>query len=125
MLNAVINMRLLWMVLTNALQRLEPTDFTIVFWDFNAHIETDCETWKDVIGKHGGPAFNENGRYLLRLCCRSWLCITNTFFPHRDVHKYAWYRMSQKSVKDYCIVSSDLFFRSVGCSSETKGQIVN
>ena len=35
----------------------------------------------------------------------------NTFFQHREVHKYTWYRpsMDQKSLIDFCIVSSDVF----------------
>ena len=35
----------------------------------------------------------------------------NTFFQHREVHKYPWYRpsMDQKSLIDFCIVSSDVF----------------
>ena len=35
----------------------------------------------------------------------------NTFFQHREVHKYTWYqpRMDQKSLKDFSIVLSDLF----------------
>ena len=35
----------------------------------------------------------------------------NTFFQHREVHKYTWHRpsMDQKSLIDFCIVSSDLF----------------
>ena len=35
----------------------------------------------------------------------------NTFFQHREVHKYTWYRpsMDQKSLIDFCIVSSDLY----------------
>ena len=35
----------------------------------------------------------------------------NTFFQPREVHKYTWYRLSmdQKSLMDFCIVSSDLF----------------
>ena len=35
----------------------------------------------------------------------------NTFFQYREVHKYSWYRssMDQKSLIDFCIVSSDLF----------------
>ena len=35
----------------------------------------------------------------------------NTFFQHKDVHKYTWYRpsMGQKSLIDFCIVSTDLF----------------
>ena len=35
----------------------------------------------------------------------------NTFFQHRDVHKYTWYRLSteQKSLIDFCIESAKLF----------------
>ena len=35
----------------------------------------------------------------------------NTFFQHREVHKYTWYRsrLDQKSLIDFCIVLSDLF----------------
>ena len=35
----------------------------------------------------------------------------NTFFQHREVHKYTWYRpsMDQKFLIDFCVVSSDLF----------------
>ena len=54
---------------------------------------------------------NENGRYLLQLCCSNGLRIMNTFFQHREVHKYTWYRssMDQKPLIDFCIVLSDLF----------------
>jgi len=46
--------------------------------------------------------------------CVATLCIMNTFFQHRDVHKYTWYRDSfgQQSLIDSHIVSADLF-RSV------------
>ena len=79
--------------------------------DFNAHVGTDTDTWKGVIGKHGVSGLNENGRYLLQLGCSNGLRIMNTFFQHREVHKYTWYRpsMDQKSLIDFCIVSSDLF----------------
>ena len=79
--------------------------------DFNVHIGTNTDTWKGVIGKHGVTGLNENGRYLLQLCCSSGLRIMNTFFQHREVHKYTWYRpnVDQKTLIDFCIVSSDLF----------------
>ena len=84
----------------DALQRVGSTESTILFGDFNAHIETDSETRKGVIGRQGDPAFNENGRYLLQLCCSNGLCIMNTFFQHRDVQKHTWNRpsMAQKSL---------------------------
>ena len=62
----------------DALQRVASTEFTIVLGDFNAHIGTDNETWKGVIGRHGDPAFNKNMLYLLQLCCSNGLCIMNT-----------------------------------------------
>ena len=64
-----------------------------------------------MIGKHRVTGLNENGRYLLQVCCSNGLRIMNTFFQHRKVHKYRWYRpsMNQKSLIDFCIVSSDLF----------------
>ena len=79
--------------------------------DFNAHAGTDTDTWKGVVGKHGVSGLNENGRYLLQMCCSNRLRIMNTFFQRREVHKYLWYRPSrdQKSFLDFCIVSSNLF----------------
>ena len=80
--------------------------------DFYTHVGTDADTWKGVIKKHGITGLIENVRYLLQLCCSNRLRIMNTFFQHREVHKYTWYRpsMDQKSLIDlFCIVSSDLF----------------
>ena len=79
--------------------------------DFNTHVGTDTDTWKSVIRKHGVTGLNENRRYLLQLCCSNRLRIMNTFFQHREIHKYTWCRpsMDQKYLIDFCIVSSDLF----------------
>ena len=95
----------------DALLRVAPTESTVLMGDFNAHIGNDNETWKSVIGRHGVAGLNENGRYLLQLCCSNGLRIMNTFFQHRDAHKYTWYRPSlgQKSLINFCIVSEDLF----------------
>ena len=72
----------------NALNRIGSAESTILLGDFYEHIGTDNETWKGVIGKHGDPVLNENSRYLLQLCCSNRLCIMNTFFQYKDVHKY-------------------------------------
>ena len=87
----------------DALPRVGSTESTILLGYFNAYIGTDSETWKGVIGRHGDLAFNENGRYLLQLCCSNGVCIMNTFFQHRDVNKYTWYRpsMAQNSLIDF------------------------
>ena len=94
-----------------ALLQRPPTESTVLMRDFNAHVETDTDTWKGVIGKYVVTGLNENERYLLQLCCSNGLRMMNTVFQHRDVYKYLWYRptMDQKSLIDFCIVSSDLF----------------
>ena len=81
----------------DALLRVSATESTVFMGDFNVNVGTD--TWKGVIGKHGVTGLIENGKYLLKLCCSNGLRIMNTFFQHREVHKYAWYRFSigQKS----------------------------
>ena len=95
----------------DALLRVSTTESTVLTGDFNAHVGTDTDTWKDVIGTHEVAGLNENGRCLLQLCCSNGLRILNTFFLHREVHKYTWYRpgMDRKSLIDFCIVLSDLF----------------
>ena len=95
----------------DALLRVSATESTVLMGDFNAHVGTHTDTWKSVIGKLGVIGLNENGRYLLQLCCSNALRIMNTFFQHREVYKYTWYRpsMDQKSSINFCIVSSDLF----------------
>ena len=94
----------------DALLRVLPTESTVLMGDFNAHVGTDTNTWKGVIGKRGVTGLNYNGRYLLQLCCSNGLRIMNTFFQHKEVHKYTWYRpRCLKSLIDFCIVSSDLF----------------
>ena len=69
----------------DALQRVGLTKSTILWEDFNAHIGTDSEIWKGVIGTHGDPAFNENGRHLFQLCRSVGCCPTglSTIDPQR------------------------------------------
>jgi len=98
----------------DALLRVSPSESTILMGDFNAHIHTDTETWKGVIERYGVPGLNENGRYLLQLCCSNGLRIMNTFFSTQrrsQVYRGNCYRpcMEQKSMIDFCNVSADLF----------------
>ena len=96
--------------LNDALPRVSPIESPV--FHFNARVGTDTDTWKCVIGKHEVTGLNENGKYLLQLSRSNGLRIMNTFFQHRKVQKYTWYRpsMDQKSFKGFCIVSLDLFF---------------
>ena len=93
----------------HALLGISPTEFIVFMGDFNAYVGTHTDSWKGEIGKHGVAELNNNGRYLMQLCCSNGLCIMNTCSQHREVNKYLRYRpsMDQKSLIDFCIVSSD------------------
>ena len=77
----------------------------------HGHVGIDNATWKGVIEQHGDPDINKNGRCLLQFCATNGLCIMNTFFQHKRIHKYTWCRdfLGQRSLIDFCIVSADLF----------------
>jgi len=74
----------------------------ISFAEFNAQFRNDGVLWKGVISLHGDADVNDNGRLLVQLSCNNALCIINTFFLHRNLHKYTWCRF------DFGIVSADL-----------------
>ena len=63
----------------DALLRVSLTESTVPMRDFNAHVGTDIDTWKGVIGKHGVTGLNEIGRYLVPLCRSNGLRIMNIF----------------------------------------------
>ena len=71
----------------------------------------DNATWKDVIEKHVDPDINKIGRCLLQFCAINGLCIMNTIFQHKRIHKYTWYKdsLEQRCLIDFCIVSADFF----------------
>ena len=94
-----------------ALGKATSSESLVLLGDFNAHVGIDNATWKGVIGQHGDPDINKNGKCLLQFCATNGLCIMNTFFQHKRIHKYTWYRdsLGQRSLIDFCIVSADLF----------------
>jgi len=96
--------------LGRALDEVPATDSLMLLGDLNAHVGVDDSRWRGVIGRNGDADLNGNGRLLLDFCSTSGLTIMNTFFRHRDVHKYTWQRVSseQRSLIDLVIVSEDL-----------------
>ena len=69
--------------INDALQRVSPTESTVLIADFNADVGTDTGTWKGGIGRHK-VAGMKNGRYLPQLCCSNGLRIMNIFFQQRS-----------------------------------------
>ena len=94
------------------LEGIPGTDSIVLLADFNAHVGNDAQTWKGVNGKNGDSATSAQGGLLLDFCAGGRLSIMNTFFHHKDIHKYTWYRLegsaTQKSLIDLFVVSDDL-----------------
>jgi hypothetical protein len=55
---------------------------------------------------HGGTEVNDNGDRLISLCKQYNLKISDTFYDHKNIHKFTWGRptLNQKSILDYIIV---------------------
>ena len=58
--------------------------------DFNTHVGTDWQAWPTCLGHFGIGRMNENGQRLLNLCCHHGLCITNSYFRCKELHKVSW-----------------------------------
>ena len=41
-----------------------------------------------IIGGFGVPGEDDNGRRMVELCAEKGLCVGNTYFQHRSMHKY-------------------------------------
>jgi hypothetical protein len=71
--------------------------------DFKARVgkEEDSQT----VGRYGEEELNNNGERLKEICDYNNLKINNTFFEHRDIHKFTWTQKSRnlKSIIDYVI----------------------
>jgi len=57
--------------ISDALRRVKTTEFTILLGDFNAHVGSDAKERKGAIGQHGDAGVNDDGSFLLKLCCNS------------------------------------------------------
>ncbi len=77
--------------------------------DMNAKVGD--ERVMDVVGKWGIPGKNENGEWLVDVCAERGLFLTNTFFQHKNIHRYTWRRgddYEQKGLIVYVAVDERL-----------------
>ena len=76
--------------LEEMLARTPKNDQLVVMGDLNARVGRDSEAWGGVIGRHGEETKTRSGQRLLSVCAANELVILNTFFQHKDIHKYTW-----------------------------------
>ena len=76
--------------LDRTLKTIPPSEQLFLMGDFNARVGADNDSWSDCLGCFGVGKLNENGQRLLELCCHHHLCVTNTFFQTKPLHRVSW-----------------------------------
>ena len=76
--------------LDDTINKIPPSDELFLLGDFNARVGDENCLWPEVLGSHGIGKMNENGQRLLEFCSHHHLCITNTFFENKPIHKGTW-----------------------------------
>ncbi|XP_068082623.1 craniofacial development protein 2-like [Anabrus simplex] len=99
--------------LSDIVVRVNSKDRIVLMGDFNARVGNRTEGYERVIGKCGEDMeANGNGKRLLDFCASMGLGVTNTFFKHKDIHRYTWEARGTRSIIDYILTDFE-FRRSV------------
>ena len=62
----------------------------IVMGGFNAKVGNANKGIERFFGQHGITHLSQNGERIIELCEVSYMCIANTSFPHKEIHKVTW-----------------------------------
>ena len=94
-----------WEKLDFAIQ--DAKDKLIIIGDLNARVGKRDEESSFVVGNQGEIVRNNNGRRLINFCILNELIIANTFYQHKDIHKYTREVKSrnERSIIDYILIS--------------------
>ena len=103
----------------------------ILMGDLNGHVGQDRRGIENVIGAHSIGDRNAAGDSVVDFCVQNNMSIMNTFYKHRESHKWTWYRWSNdrwryedRSMIDLMITNNKRLFRdvksipSVSCDSD-------
>lgn len=96
-----------WEELTLVVEEAKGTLF--VLGDFNSRVGTRDGEYNEVLGSNGEIVRNKNGRIMLDFCLLHDLVITNSFFQHKNIHKFTREVKSreEKSIIDYILVNKN------------------
>jgi hypothetical protein len=85
----------------NILDKINKSDFIAIMGDFNARAGNI--KIHNNIGPNGENTCNRNGKKLIDFAIYNNMKITNTWFQHKDNHKYTWSERGQRSIIVYMI----------------------
>jgi len=88
------------------MDKIPKNENIILAGDFNGRIGN--QPIPECIGTYGVQVTNHNGAALRDYCAFNKLKITNSFYRHKDIHKFTWEARGTKSVIDYIIINDRL-----------------
>ena len=90
--------------LTTLLEKVTDRKEVIILGDLNGRVGSRIND--PVVGQYGENAVNNNGERLIEMCHQYALKVTNSWFKHKNIHRYTWIQPTRglKSIIDYVIV---------------------
>ena len=82
--------------LQDTIEKLRYQDNLILAGDWNGHVGTDRNHFESVIGAHGVGTRNIEGQRIIDFALLWGLSVMNTFYQHRNSHKWTWYRYNNQ-----------------------------
>jgi exonuclease III len=95
------------------LQHINQSDIVILMGDLNAKIGEYNTGLKNVMGRHGMGARNENGEMFIDTCMNYNLVIGGSLFPHKNIHKATWVAPNQRTFNQIDHVAISKKWRSL------------
>jgi len=89
--------------LQKILDKVSKNDYIMSIGDMNARVGNNRVA--NIVGTNGEATLNSNGRKLIDSCTLNNLKIMNTFFKHKEIHKFTWETKGHKSIIDYFITN--------------------
>ena len=96
-----------WEKLTDEIENLKGR--IIIIGDINGRVGKRTLCTENSVGPYGEDIRNKNGTRLINFCIDNNFIIANTFFAHKNIHKYTREQPSrkEKSIIDYVITGKD------------------
>ena len=76
--------------ISEAIETVANRDFLIITGDFNAKVGSGRKDFPNNMGYYGKGEINSSGKYLLEMCKKYDLIITNTLFKHKMSQRTTW-----------------------------------
>ena len=71
--------------------------------DMNARVRNN--RFANIVGTNGEVTLNSNSQKLIEFCTFNNLKMINTFFMHKEIHKFTWEARGHNSIIDYFITN--------------------